>query len=218
MSDILDIISTRKSIRRYKPDPVPDELIMKVLEAARWAPTGENDQPWRLVVVKDPETKRKIGELGRIESGAFLSIEYATGRLQQRFAGIKDPEVRERVIKFMYTGEVSQTAANAPVVIVVAGTVNALDTAYDLCACLENMLLEAHSLGLGACWVHGPAGPTRRVKKLKELLGIPTGMGDYKVIAYMSMGWPLEGRKHPRPKKSLEDLVFWEKFGRKEKS
>ena len=43
MRDILDVISTRKSIRRYKPEPVSEELIMKVLEAARWAPTGEND-------------------------------------------------------------------------------------------------------------------------------------------------------------------------------
>ena len=88
MADILDVITTRKSIRRYKPDPVPDELIWKVLEAGRWAPTGENDQPWILIVVSDPETKEKIGELGRIESGAFLSVEYALGRLQKKFGRV----------------------------------------------------------------------------------------------------------------------------------
>lgn len=183
-----------------------------------WAPTGENDQPWRLIVVRNPETKRKIGELGRIESGAFCSVEYGMGRLQKRFAGIEDPEVRERVMRMMYSGEVSQIATNAPVVIVVAGTVNALNTPYDLCACLENMLLEAHSLGLGAVWVEGPAAPTRRKKKLKELLKLPTGMGEYHIQAYMALGWPAEQRKHPRPKKPLEDIIYWEEFGQKERT
>ncbi len=169
MGDILEVITTRKSIRRYKPDPVPDELLLKVLEAGRWAATGENDQPWIFIVVKDPETKKRIGELGRIETGAFCTAEYGMGRLQRRFASVKDPAERERVMRMMYSGETSQIATNAPVVIVVAGTVNALNTPYDLSACLENMLLEAHSLELGAVWVEGPVGPTRRAKIFKEL-------------------------------------------------
>ncbi|MBW1799780.1 MAG: nitroreductase family protein, partial [Deltaproteobacteria bacterium] len=60
MGDILDVITSRKSIRRYQPDPVPDEMIDKILEAARWAPTGENYQPWRFIVIRDPEIKNKI--------------------------------------------------------------------------------------------------------------------------------------------------------------
>ena len=93
-----------------------------------------------------------------------------------------------------------------------------VDVPYDLSACVENMLLEAHSLGLGACWVHGPVASTRDAAKFKKILKIPTGMGEYKVIAYVALGWPAEARKHPRPKKSLEDLVYWEEFGRKERS
>lgn len=217
MDDILDVISTRKSFRRFKPDSIPDELLMKVLEAGRWAATGENDQPWILIVVRNPETKRKIGELGRIETGAFCTAQYGMGRLQQRYAGVKNPAERERVMKMMYSGVTSQIAVNAPVVIVVAGTVNALNTPYDLCACIENMLLEAHSLGLGAVWVEGPAGPTRRAKIFKELMKIPTGMGEYRIQAYMAIGWPMEQRKHARPKKHLEDIIFWEEFGNKER-
>ncbi len=218
MGDILDVISSRRSIRRYKPDPIPDELLMKVLEAGRWAATGENDQPWVLIVVTNLETKRRIGDLGRIETGAFCTAEYGMGRLQQRYAGVKDLAERERVMRMMYTGETSQIATNAPVVIVVAGTVNALNPPYDLSACLENMLLEAHSLGLGAVWVEGPVAPTRRTKIFKELVKIPTGMGEYRVQAYMALGWPAQPRKHPRPKKSLEDIVYFEEFGRKERS
>jgi len=65
MMDILEVLTSRKSIRRYKPDPIPEEMLDKILESARWAPTGENYQPWRFIVVRDPETKRKIGALAK---------------------------------------------------------------------------------------------------------------------------------------------------------
>src|SRR3990170_8387574 len=115
----------------------------------------------------------------------------------------------------MYSGEVSAFAKASPVVIAVIGTLmeGSVDVPYDLSAAIENICLEAHSLGLGACWVHGPVASTRDAKKFKEILGIPTGLGQYKVIAYVSIGWAPEARKYPRPKKNLEDLVYWEKFG-----
>jgi nitroreductase len=219
MDDIIDVITSRKSIRRYRPDPIPDEMIDKILEAARWAPTGENYQPWRLIVIRDQETRNRIGDLAKLGSGSRMTAWYCMGEMQKRFEGIKDPEKRDRVLKFMYSGEVSEFAKQAPLVIAVIGSLmeGSVDVPYDLSACIENILLEAHSLGLGACWVHGPVASTRDAKKFKEILGIPTGMGEYKVIAYVAIGWPAEDRKHPRPKKSLEEIVFWESFGNKER-
>jgi len=219
MRDILDVISSRRSIRRYKPDPVPDELIDKILEAGRWAPTGENYQPWILIVIRDPETKNKIGDLAKLGSGSRMTAWYCMGEMQPRFETIEPPERRAEVMRFMYSGEVSEFAKQAPVVIAVVGNLmeGSVDVPYDLSACIENMLLEAHSLGLGACWVHGPVASTRDAKKFKEILGIPTGIGEYKVIAYVSLGWPARPRRHPRPKKSLEEIVYWEKFGNKER-
>jgi nitroreductase len=219
MDDIIDVITSRKSIRRYRPDPIPDGMIDKILEAARWAPTGENYQPWRLIVIRDQETRNRIGDLAKLGSGSRMTAWYCMGEMQKRFEGIKDPEKRDRVLKFMYSGEVSEFAKQAPLVIAVIGSLmeGSVDVPYDLSACIENMLLEAHSLGLGACWVHGPVASTRDAKKFKEILGIPTGMGEYKVIAYVAIGWPAEDRKHPRPKKSLEEIVYWESFGNKER-
>lgn len=219
MGDILDVITSRKSIRRYKPDAVPDEMIDKILEAARWAPTGENYQPWRFVVIRDPEIKNSIGRLARVGSGSRMTAWYCLGHMQERFKKIEDSEKRAEVLRFMYSGEVSEFAKHAPLIIAVIGTLmeGAIDVPYDLCAAIENMLLEAHSIGLGACWVHGPVATTRDAKKFKEILGIPTRMGEYKVIAYVAFGWPAEERKHPRPKKPLEDLVYWDKFGNKER-
>ncbi len=219
MSDIIDVITSRKSIRRYTPDPVPDDMIDKILEAARWAPTGENYQPWRLIVIRDKETRNRIGDLAKLGSGSRMTAWYCMGEMQKRFEGIKDPKKRAEVLRFMYSGEVSEFAKQAPLIIAVIGTLmeGSVDVPYDLSACIENMLLEAHSLGLGACWVHGPVASSRDAKKFKEILDIPTGMGEYKVIAYVAIGWPAEERKHPRPKKSLEEIVYWEKFANKER-
>ncbi len=218
MADMLDVITSRKSIRRYKPDPIPDEILDKVLEAARWAPTGENYQPWRLIVIKDPETKNKIGNLAKLGSGSRMTAWYCLGEMQRRFEEIQDPVKRAKVLRFMYSGEVSEFAKQAPVIIAVIGTLmeGSVDVPYDLSACIENMLLEAHSLGLGACWVHGPSVYPSLVKRMKELLGVPTGMGQYKLIATVSLGWPAESPK-AREKKNFEDIVFWEKFGNKER-
>ena len=219
MGDILEVIKTRKSIRRYKTDPIPDEIIDKVLEAARWAATGENYQPWRLIVIRKQETKDKIGDLAKLGSGSRMTAWQCLGEMQKRFESIADPIKRAEVLRFMYSGEVSEFAKQAPVIIAVIGSLmeGSVDVPYDLSACAENMLLEAHSLGLGACWVHGPVASTRDAAKFKKILKIPTGMGEYKVVAYIALGWPAEARKHPRPKKNLEEIVYWEEFGQKER-
>ena len=216
MGDILDIISSRKSIRRFKTDPVPDEMIDKILEAARWAPTGENYQPWRFVVVRDQETRNKIGALAKVGSGSRMTAWYCLGHMQERFEKIEDPVKRAEVLRFMYSGEVSEFAKVAPVVIAILGSlkVGSVDVPYDLSAAIENMLLEAHSLGLGGCWVHGPVASSRDAVKFKKILNVPTEMNAYKVIAYVAIGWALEQRRHPRPKLPLAELVFWEEFGK----
>ena len=174
MGDILSVITSRKSIRRYKPAPVPDEMIDKILEAARWAPTGMNLQPWRLIVVRDPETRNKIGRLSRIEMGAWACANYCLGNMQgiEQLESTTDPDERAKLLEMHYTGRVDEFAANAPLVIVVVGDLHppTLDVPYDLCACIENMLLEAHSLGLGACWNHAPAASIRTEAELKKIL------------------------------------------------
>ncbi len=221
MGDILDVIVSRRSIRQYTADPIPDELLGKVLEVARWAPTGHSDQPWKLIVVKDPETKKKIGRLQRLAVGTRETAYYGIGARQvPRIQAIKDPEQKAAALKMTYASRESQFLGNAPVLIVVLGSMLAgeLNVPYDLAACMENMILEAHSLGIGTCWVHAPVAATRDALKFKKLLKIPTGMGEYKVLAILPLGWPKEGQPPPRPKKPLQEIVYWEEFGRKERS
>ncbi|MEE9377650.1 MAG: nitroreductase family protein [Candidatus Lokiarchaeia archaeon] len=64
---ILDIIKSRRSTRRFKPDMVSDEDLNAVLEAARWAPSGDNKQPWKFIVIKNKENMMKIAELSPLK-------------------------------------------------------------------------------------------------------------------------------------------------------
>src|SRR4030066_489678 len=132
MGDISEVIKTRKSIRRYKPDPIPDEILDKILEAARWAPTGENYQPWRFIVIKNPETKNKIGDLAKLGSGSRMTAWYCLGEMQKRFEEIQDPLKRAEVLRFMYSGEGSEFGKQAPIIIAVIGTLmeGSVDVAY----------------------------------------------------------------------------------------
>ncbi len=63
--DILNLLKSRRSIRVYQDKPVPQELLLQVLEAGRWAPTGANLQPWHFIVVTDPEARKQIGDVAR---------------------------------------------------------------------------------------------------------------------------------------------------------
>ena len=63
--DILTLLKSRRSIRIYQDKPIPQDLLLQILEAGRWAPSGANLQPWHFIVVTDPETRKRIGEVAR---------------------------------------------------------------------------------------------------------------------------------------------------------
>ena len=68
--NVYDCIRTRRTVRNFKPDPVPPELVHKLLQAARWSPSSSNTMPWHLVVVTEPETIKRLGEIAT--QGPFL--------------------------------------------------------------------------------------------------------------------------------------------------
>ena len=161
-----EVLKSRRSIRRYKGTPVPRESIVKVLEAARIAPSAGHRQPWHFVVVEDEGARERLA-----------------GR--------------------------SSWAAEAPVIIVAVADPVASPRWYmnDMGIAFEHIVLAATNLGLGTCWM----GQTRRDAEVKEILGIPD---ELKVIALTPLGEPDETRG-PKDRKSLEEIVSWEKFGGK---
>jgi nitroreductase len=211
MDDLLEIMKARRSIRRYKPRHVPDELLEKMMEAGRWSPSGDNGQPWRFIVVRDPETKKALGKMAAEGSGRRFTAEYFTGRMHERFEGLKDPEKRARAFEKLISGEVSSFLANAPVIIVVCAKLDVWDVPYDSAMAMQNMQLMAHALGLGTCVVVAPVADMRDDIKTMNLLKIPRG---YKIIAPLAIGYPDES-PNPRPRLPLEEIIFYEEFGKR---
>ncbi len=171
-SDFLSLVKTRRSIRRYRAEPVPRETLLSVLEAARWAPSAVNGQPWHFLVVNDPQRRRELADRARL-----LGL------------------VRWKHI------------ASAPVVVAILGDPrgNRFVT-VDCSLAGMNLLLAAHVLGLGACWIGG-----FEADKIRGLLGVPR---DRDIVGLVTLGWPDE-TPAPPPRLPLERLVSWEVYDSK---
>ena len=167
--EILEAIRTRRSIRKYGKKPVPEELVEKILEAGRWAPSANNAQPWNFIVVRDEKTRREVARVATY--GKFLA-EAPIG-----IAVVIDPE-----------------ASTHPV--------------EDGAIATQNMLLAAHALGLGACWI-GSYGSAYE-ERVKEILGIPAGK---RLLSIISVGYPAETPTSAR--KPLKELVFTDRYGKR---
>jgi len=206
---LLELIKTRRSIRKYKPDSVPDDVLQKILEAAQWAPSGENAQPWRFIVIRDREKCKALGELGGSGSGRRFKAEFISGKMEKRLSKFKKQSTKDRVFKKLISGSISAFLADAPLLIVTCGRLNAWDPPYDTSAACMNILLMAHALGLGSCWVMAPCADIRDENKIKKLLGVPQNMSIYNVLA---IGYPDEEPK-VRPRIPLEEFISYEVYG-----
>jgi len=205
----MKVIQDRRSIREYTTEPVSDQDLDLILEAARQAPSGENAQPWRFVVVKDADTRKKLGALAGGGSGRRFTAEFVTKKMQERFSSLQDEAKKKAAFEKLTSGQVSAFLADAPVNIVVCGKKDVWDLPFDTSAAIENILLVVTALGLGACWVIAPCIDIRDEERIKEILDIPEG---FKAISIISVGHPTRPHR-PRPRMPIKDLVYLEKWG-----
>jgi nitroreductase len=203
------LIQDRRSIRQYTKDPVSEEHLEMILEAARQAPSGENAQPWRFIVVKDEAMRKQLGAIAGGGSGRRFTGEYVTKQMQARFESLEDEAKKKAIFEKLTSGRVSAFLADAPVSIVVCGRKDVWDLPYDTSAAIENMLLMVTALGLGACWVIAPCIDIRDEERLKDLLGVPEGI---KVVSIVAIGHPTRPHR-PRPRLPLNELIFNEEWG-----
>ena len=138
-NSVIDAIKHRRSIRAYDEKPVPKEALMAVIEAANEAPSAMNSQPWRFVVVEDPNAKRKL-----------LAAALPHAKKITEMVKNVDPE-RYEMMKKRYAELPDPVYYSAPAIVFVVGTGRYAAQSCPL-AC-ENMMLAAHALGLGCCWV-----------------------------------------------------------------
>ncbi len=172
--ELTEAIKGRRSIRKYRNQPISDEIITQLIEAATYAPSAGNIQPWHFIIAKNPAVKEQLAEAA-----------YHQAQVEQ-----------------------------APVVIVVCADENQAKPRYgkrgttlyciqDTAAAIQNILLTAHSLGLGTCWVGA-----FEEEQAKEAINAPEGV---RPVAIIPVGYPDLTPKE-RARKILGEVVRFDSF------
>jgi len=186
---------SRRSVRAYKPDPVPDETLLELIKAGTYAPTASNTQPWRFVVVTNREQMDAYAERAKqlwLEDPGIKAAQ-ASGR--------GGPEL-ERYMKMMSTPGL-HIFHHAPALVFIYAEPGAA-TQIDCCCAAENMMLAAQSLGLGSCWI-GLARPLGSDKKTRQELGVPDHLQHAAALVF---GYPTNDVRKAPPRKE-DVLISW---------
>lgn len=208
-NSFFQVVLDRRSVRKYTDEKVSEEDLQLILESGRQAPSGENAQPWRFLVIRDNDNKEFLSQVGKNASGRRFTGEYLSKQMQTRFTGLEDEEKKINAFKKLTSGNVSAFVSEADVILLVLGKKDVWDGPFDTSAAIENMLLTTTSLDLGACWLVAPCIDIRDELKMKARFEIPD---DYKIFAIISLGRPAKIAR-PRPRIALNELTFDEKFG-----
>ena len=194
--ELFEAIKKRRSIRRYKADPVDDKKIQAILEAGRWAPSWSNTQCWRFVVVRDSKVRAKLAD-------TLMKIK------------LPDKEVPN-------PGSIAINTV--PVVIVVCAEIGKSGTKpgpgggggdyvtdkgdwfmFDTALAVQNMVLAAHAQGLGTVIIGA-----FDAAQAEKALNVPNG---YRIVTFFPVGIPAQEGKTP-PRKELSEIVIKDKFGK----
>ena len=169
--NVFEAVKTRRSIRKYKEATVEKEKLSKVLEAARFAPSAANLQPWSFIVVSDKTIRQSL-----------------------------------------FSAYSQQWFVNAPIIIVACGVPDKGwrrkdgEKYYpiDVAIAMQNMILAAHEMGLGTCWI-----AAFDEKKVRKALDIPKNV---RVIAMTPLGYPDEVKGPITERKALEEIIHYDKW------
>ncbi len=201
------VIESRRDVRAFKPDPVPEAVLLRVLTAAHHAPSVGLMQPWNFIVIQSLETKRQVkalflreNERARANYSGDREILYRTLKLE----GIEEAPINVCVT-------CDRTRAGPHVL----GRNTIIDTdLYSTCCAIENLWLAARAEGVGVGWVS-----ILDNAELRKVLCIP----DHVVpVAYLCIGYPEEFFETPELEKRgwsrrlpLDDLIYVERWGRR---
>lgn len=203
-----DVVRSTATVRYYKPDPIPVELLGQVLDAARWAPSGGNRQPLRLIVVRDAQKKQQLQDL-------YVPI------WDNYVAGIRQGSVRvgARPGIIDHADHFAHHMAEIPVLLLVCarladvhptdhqlGRLSVVGGA-SIYPAVQNMLLAARNVGLGSALttLHAAVEP-----QLKPMFGIPD---DISVVAMVTLGWPAQAFPNQLTRRPLGEMVFADTYG-----
>ncbi|MCH8195357.1 MAG: nitroreductase family protein [Chloroflexi bacterium] len=206
--EFFEVIHTQRSIRRFKPDPVPDDLIWKMIDAAIRAPSGSNLQPWVWLVVRDQAKREAVAR-------AVRERLEAEGRLQEMRRNAEQLETASRRLSVRRAVELFENLAAAPVLIIpcLIGVTSPVSEARSLFAgssiygAVQNLMLAARALGVGTVL-------TTPNIYVEEMLVKEFHLPENAIPAcIIPVGFPDGQRFGPTTRKPAETVTYWDDWG-----
>ncbi|MCU1501703.1 MAG: cob(II)yrinic acid a,c-diamide reductase [Ilumatobacteraceae bacterium] len=199
-----DVLRARRDVRRFRPDPVPEPVLRRVLAAAHAAPSVGQSQPWRFVVVADPSTRQRAGWMADRER--LAQAEQMDDRSRAHLLDLHLEGIREAPLGIVVCCDRRVAAAG------VLGRATFPDAdVWSCAAAVENLWLAARAEGLGVGWV-----TLFQPDELAELIGLPAGVV---TLGWLCIGWPNERPPDPGLERAgwsrrlaLDDVVVHERW------
>ncbi|TFG07540.1 nitroreductase family protein [Candidatus Thorarchaeota archaeon] len=237
-NETISMIKERRAIRDYDTEQeVPDGLIRKVIEAGTYAPSAENQQPWRIIIVKDKDTQEFIGQMAVDRTIELFGRATPRQELERRLSYIRSKASLERTIDILITGKRFEyikgnpETDGAPVLLVLAvqrthvgnsqATLRGTGGVYGWSAprhaiiagsmMLQNMMLAAASLGLGSCVSSVQLDHFDDVQAVCERLRIPHPL--WVPILCLTLGYAKYERTLGPPRQPPEEITFVDEWG-----
>lgn len=185
--DTIEAIKNRRSIRKYKSDPVDDKTLEVILDSARLAPSWANTQCWKFIVIRDVATKSKLAET--IQTPPYLNINPSANAI--KIAPVVIVAIAQKQVSGYFDGRAVTNKGDYWFM-------------FDVALAMQNLMLAATALGLGT--VHVGLFDTEKVAAILE---IPD---NYHIVEITPLGYP-EFQPNQRPRKTLNEIVFHEQFG-----
>jgi nitroreductase len=196
---LFEAMYSQRAVRAFKPDPVPDEVIRKLIEAATKAPSGSNRQGWKFLVIRDVELKRKIGE-------------YYNRARESRYGGGAAPVSNIPPRRQAASNYMAEHMHEVPVLILACiehdGGPSTMSRGGSIYPAVQNILLAARGLGLGSVIT---SLHKRYEDEVKTLLGIPDNV---ETAALLPIGYPARRSPYgPTTRAPVEEVMYYDKWG-----
>ncbi len=210
------VILERRSVRRYKEEQVPEKLVRRVLEAGRFAPSAGNSQPWKFIVIRDPGMLEEMEKYVRLrcrllkflldwESSPLGRLSWFLSQVYIRLMPNELHPIPFGAIRLIADGKLRLFHGAPTVILVLMDRRGVSKPQVDVGICGQNMVLAAHSLGLGTCWV-GFVELFKFGTKWKRKLGIKW---PYRLMEGIALGYPV-GEPDGMVARELHEIDWWE--------